>query len=165
MSAPEVDKRDLQLLQALQETIPLVHNPWDILGERIGCSGDEVLTRLKRLSEVGILKGITPILEAGKRRGVSTLIALQVPEEAIDRTVAVINRYPEVSHNFRRDGEYNIWFTLATPEYRMDQIISEILIHSGIHQDQMLNLKTIRRYKIDVQFPFLTLTGDSDGSR
>lgn len=150
-----VDQEDLRILDALQDDLPLDHNPWETVGSRIGIPGDEVLFRLNLMAERGVLRGIAPTLESsGLKTGVSTLVALQVPEENIADVAATVNRYREVSHNFRRKGEYNLWFTLAagSPD-RIDEIIDEILALT--HPIAMLNLTTIRRYKIDLRFPLL----------
>jgi len=152
-----VDRDDLRILDALQDDLPLVHDPWETVGSRIGIPGDEVLTRLNLMADRGVLRGIAPTLESVRlKTGVSTLVALQVPEENIAAIAAMVNRYREVSHNFRREGEYNLWFTLAagSPD-RIDEIIDEILALTGTHPVAMLNLTTIRRYKIDLRFPLL----------
>jgi siroheme decarboxylase len=160
------DTIDLLLLNALQNDLPLTKNPWEIIGNQIGISEAEVLHRLNVMTESGILRGIGPVFESAKRGGgVSTLVALQVPEEKIASVAAMVNEYQEVSHNFSRSGEYNLWFTLAAgTESRIHEIIQEILTRTGIPPDAMLNLKTIRRYKIDVIFPLiLAANGGCDG--
>ena len=161
-----IDQKDLILLNALQEDFPLVHNPWEVTGNQIGMTGEEVLTRIRLMEEIGILRGISPTLESAKRGTlVSTLVALKVSEERISDVAAIVNEYPEVSHNFRREHEYNLWFTLAAhSSLRIDEIISEILRQSGIHQDDMLNLKTENRFKVDVKFPFISKSEENDGS-
>ncbi len=151
------EREDLLLLDAIQGELPLVPDPWTAIGKDIGLSGEDVLSRLQELADAGILRGISPILESRRRSGgISTLVALKVPEEDLRAVVAQVNRYPEVSHNFLREHPYNLWFTLAaaTPD-RVEEIISEILQVSAIPPEDLLNLVTIRRYKIDVTFPFI----------
>lgn len=167
MTCTSVDQTDILLLNALQDDIPLVPDPWEIIGKQIGISEKEVLVRLTRMEKAGILRGIAPILESEKRKkGVSTLITLQVPEEEISAIAAVVNEYPEVSHNFRRECEYNLWFTLtANSPDRIDEITDEILSRTGTDRTAMLNLMTVRRFKIDVKFPLLQKEhGVRDGS-
>ena len=48
----------------------------------------------------------------------STLCAVQVPEDKIEAVAAVINQLPGVTHNYLRDHDYNIWFTLTDPHAR-----------------------------------------------
>ncbi|MDD1728872.1 MAG: Lrp/AsnC family transcriptional regulator [Methanospirillum sp.] len=157
-----IDQRDLLLLHALQEEFPLVHNPWENIGNQIGMSGEEVLKRITMMETTGTLRGISPTLESAKRGTiVSTLIALRVPEERISDIATVINGYREVSHNFRRDHEFNLWFTLAADSTtRLNEITLAILAETGVHPEDMLDLKTRKRFKIDVKFP---LTQRPDG--
>lgn len=164
MTPVSLDQNDLTLLNALQEDLPFVHNPWEAIGSQIGMTGEEVLTRIRMMEETGILRGISPTLESAKRGAtVSTLVAIRVQEERIPDIAAIVTEYPEVSHNFRREHEYNLWFTLvADSSLRIDEIIAEILSRTGIHPDDMLNLKTGRRFKIDVKFPLLRKPGGGD---
>ncbi len=158
-----LDQTDRILLNILQDDLPLVSIPWDYIGQQIGLSGKEVLTRISRMTKSGTLRGIAPTFESAKRASiVSTLIALRVPEDRLFRVAALINEYPQVSHNFQREHEYNLWFTLTAPsEEALSSLISDILSKTEIHPDCMLNLKTENRYKIDVRFPILPYTGEN----
>ena len=149
-----LDRTDLMLLDALQDDIPLVQRPWAALGARLGISEQEVLMRLGRLHDPGIVRGISPILDA-HRLGLTatTLIALPVPVEKINEAAAMISGYPEVSHNFQRDNTYTLWFTLAAgSEERLGEVLSGILETTGIPERDILNLSTVRKFKIDVRF-------------
>ena len=165
----QTDETDLILLDLLQDEIPLVPNPWDIIADRAGISSGEVLDRLQRLERSGVLRGITPTLESGMASPViSTLIALRVPEEEIERVARFVNQYPEVSHNFRRDHAYNLWFTLASPSRRrIDTILAEVLSLTGVPPEDMFDLTTEKKYKIDVRFPIVRQNpgerGEPDG--
>ncbi len=165
----QTDELDLLLLDLLQDEFPLVSHPWQIIAEKAGISEDEVLIRLRRLTDAGVLRGIAPTLESDTRGPMrSTLIALRVPEEEIHRVAAVVNRYSEVSHNFRREHQFNLWFTLASPSReRINNVLSEILSLTGVSQEDMLDLSTEKKYKIDVRFPILQKNtgkrGDADG--
>lgn len=153
----EIDDTDLHLLDLLQQDIPLVPEPWRELGNKAGISSEEVLTRLNRLKEAGILRGIAPTLESEKGgRRVSTLVAVKVPEENIDTVAGRINRYDEVSHNFLRDHPYNLWFTLACgTKSELESLLDEIQKETGIKSEDMLNLSTLQKFKIHVTFPIM----------
>jgi len=158
----QVDKEDLIILNALQNDFPLVHNPWEEIGRSVGISADEVLMRAREMKKLGIVRSISPTFESAKRRSrLSTLIALKVPDDLIGDVAAIINEYSEVSHNFRREDPFNLWFTLAADSNeRIDDLIKEILNKTGIKPDHLLDLRTIRAYKIDVRFPILQSDGD-----
>jgi len=112
-----VDDLDLRILDVLQGDIPLVPRPWEAVADRLGIPENVLLERLERLSREGIVRGISPVIES-RHLGITaaTLVALPVPEERIREVAAVISRYPEVSHNFRRDHRYSLWFTLSAKD-------------------------------------------------
>ena len=151
------DGTDLHILDALQDDIPLVPRPFAAIARRLGIPEQVLLDRLKRLQDKGIVRGISPILES-RHMGLSaaTLIALRVPEKRVHEIAAVISSYPEVSHNFRRDHYYTLWFTLSGKnEEDIRRVLTEILLRTGIPDKDVLNLPTVRKLKVDVRFSFL----------
>ena len=151
------DTLDLLILDALQQDIPLVARPWEAIAARLDVPEPLLLERLRHLYKTGVIRGISPIIES-RALGITaaTLVALPVPAERIHEVAELINRYPEVSHNFRRDHHYSLWFTLsAENEGALEEILSEILKKTGFSRDEILNLPTVRKIKIDVRFPLL----------
>ncbi|MCX9012419.1 MAG: AsnC family transcriptional regulator [Candidatus Methanoperedens sp.] len=143
----EVDKR---ILNALQLDFPLVHKPFKQIGESLGLEEEEILRRITRLQKEGAIRRIGPIISTKKTGGTSTLVAMKVPQERIDEVAGIINQYDEVSHNYLRPAEYNIWFTLsAESEERMQEILREIEEKTGC---EVRNLPTKRLFKIGVKF-------------
>jgi DNA-binding Lrp family transcriptional regulator len=151
-----LDPVELKLLDLLQDEFPLNSSPWETIGEKIGLSGREVLSRVQDLHSRGIIRSISPILETG-RIGLlaSTLVAMKVPGPDIPRVVAIINEYSQVSHNYEREHDYNVWFTLSTRDQdECTRLVREIIARTGIPPDRVLDLATLERYKIDVRFRF-----------
>ena len=71
--------------------------------------------------------------------------------DRIETAVRIINEYPQVSHNYLRDAEFNIWFTVtASSHTRLLRIIREIKKRAGLKD--ILNLKTLKVFKIDARF-------------
>jgi DNA-binding Lrp family transcriptional regulator len=152
------DRTDLAILGALQDDIPLIARPFAAIAGRLGITEQEVLERTARLRDAGIVRGISPILDS-RHMGLSaaTLIALHVPEDRIRNVAEVISSCPFVSHNFRRDNYYSLWFTLAADsEESLCHILAELLQRAGIPEKDALNLPTVQQLKIDVRFPFAT---------
>jgi siroheme decarboxylase len=151
------DITDLHILDALQDDIPLVRRPFAALAQRLGIPEQVLLDRLKRLQEEGIVRGISPIIES-RHMGLAaaTLIALHVPEERVHEIAAIISSYKEVSHNFRREHYYTLWFTLSGKnEEDIRHVLAEILSRTGILDKDVLNLPTVKKLKVDVRFSFL----------
>ncbi|MDV4343769.1 Lrp/AsnC family transcriptional regulator [Methanoculleus sp. YWC-01] len=159
-----LDPRDRVLLQQVQDDFPLDPRPYRVLGEILGMPEREVMGRLTDLSRRGVIRHIAPILEPGSL-GIraSTLVAMRVPEERMHEVAAIVNEYDGVSHNYRRDGDYNLWFTIAAAdEEELSKTLGEIGRRSMIPSRDVLNLPVVRRFKLDVRFRFLE-EEDDDG--
>jgi len=154
------DSLDLLILDALQQDIPLVARPWEAIAARLGIPEPLFIGRLRHLYAEGIIRGISPIIESralGLAAG--TLVALPVPEDRIREVADIVSRYPEVSHNFRRDHQYSLWFTLSGEnEAAVEKVLSEILERTGFSRDKVLDLATVKKIKIDVRFPLVPCT-------
>jgi DNA-binding Lrp family transcriptional regulator len=146
----ELDGKDKEILNEIQMNFPLDVQPYRILSQKFGISEKELLNRLKRLNHEGAVRRIGPVINTRKVGGVSTLIAMKVPEKRIDEIASFINNHEGVSHNYMRSAEYNIWFTIsAKNREELDSIIEEIRTHTNL---PMIDLPTKRLFKIGVKF-------------
>jgi DNA-binding Lrp family transcriptional regulator len=147
ISLDEIDKK---ILNAIQLDFPLVRRPFMKLANGLGLKEELVIERIMRLKAEGAIRRIGPIISTKKTGGVSTLVALKAPAERVDEVAQIINGYDEVSHNYLRPAEFNIWFTLsAESEDRMHEILKEIGERTGC---KVMNLPTKRLFKIGVKF-------------
>lgn len=156
MTASKLDEIDKKLLQLAQDEFPITKRPWATLGNKLKITEEEVILRLKKFHREGIIRKIGPILDA-RKLGLcaSTLIAMKVPEEKMEHVVDIINEYESVSHNYLREHEYNLWFTITTSsKEELRRTIEEIKRRTGIPDTDVLDLPTSRRFKIDVRFQF-----------
>jgi DNA-binding Lrp family transcriptional regulator len=146
-----MDETDKKLLNLIQENFPVTARPFLQIAERLGCDEQEALTRVKRLKEEGIIRRIGAVFDLRKLGFKSTLCAARVPEEKVADFAAAVNALSGVTHNYRRDNEYNIWFTLIM---KSDEEISETLenIKKETGIDDILNLPATRTFKINARF-------------
>lgn len=146
-----MDAIDRKILNIIQKEFPLEAEPYRIVGDRIGLSEDEVFERVMRLKEEGIIRRIGAVFDVRKLGYASTLCAAQVPEEKIEDFVAVVNSYRGVTHNYRRQHRYNIWFTFIAPSMvEIEQSLEEIKRTTGVAD--ILNMPATRTFKIDASF-------------
>jgi DNA-binding Lrp family transcriptional regulator len=109
----EIDQRDRELLGALQSEIPLVSTPFALIGQAIDMSEKEVIKRIERLKREGLLRQLAAQFDARALGYRSCLVAAKVDSEKIDDAAAVINAHPGVTQNYRRNNDFNLWFTIA----------------------------------------------------
>jgi siroheme decarboxylase len=146
-----MDPTDKNILNEIQSGFPVVSRPFLEIGNRLGLSEDEVIGRIKRLKEDGIIRRIGGNFNSRKLGFTSTLCAARVPEEKIAEFVEAVNSYRGVTHNYLRKNAYNIWFTFIAPDMTaIEKSLKEIAIKTGVHD--ILNLPAVKMYKIKVDF-------------
>jgi len=146
-----MDETDKAILNEIQSDFPIAPRPYHALGERLNLDPSDVLDRVKGLKEEGIIRRIGGNFDSRKLNFTSTLCAARVPAEKLDRFVQVVNGYPGVTHNYLRNHEFNVWFTLIAPDmHHIDDILSAISSETGIAD--ILNLPAVRMFKIKVEF-------------
>jgi DNA-binding Lrp family transcriptional regulator len=148
-----LDKTDRLILNEIQRNFPVCHRPFLALARRLKLKEKEVLERVQILKEVGIIRRIGASFSARAVGFHSTLCAAKVPRSKMKEFVAVVNSYPGVTHNYEREGEYNVWFTLIAPsENKIHQILKQIAAKTGVKE--ILNLPALKTFKIAVDFNF-----------
>ncbi len=146
-----MDKIDRAILNEIQSEFPITERPYKELGKRLNIEELEVLERIKRLKEKGIIRRIGGNFDSDKLNFTSTLCAAMVPEDKIESFVKVVNEYPGVTHNYLREHKYNIWFTfIAKDEEEIRNALEQIRIRTGVKD--ILNLPSMKKFKIRVDF-------------
>jgi siroheme decarboxylase len=112
-SAVPLDDLDRRLLNLMQGSFPLTARPYAGVARAAGLSEDEVLARVGRLVEQRIIREVTPIYDTRALGYASMLVAAKVDGEHPHRAAEIINSHPGVSHNYLRDHDFNLWFTIA----------------------------------------------------
>jgi siroheme decarboxylase len=113
-SAVPLDEADKRLLNLLQGSFPLAERPYVEIARLAELSEDEVLRRTSRLLDERIIREITPIFDTRVLGYKSMLVAARVDPEHPWGPAKIVNSHPGVSHNYLRDHEFNLWFTIAT---------------------------------------------------
>jgi DNA-binding Lrp family transcriptional regulator len=147
----ELDRIDGELLNTLQATFPLSREPFADIGAGLGLSEDEVIQRIQRLKEERIIRYIGPVLDSRRLGYSNTLVAMRIPEVTIEKAAATVNSHPGVSHNYLRDDDFNLWFTLAVPpDGDMESELNNLT--ARVKPERVLNLPAVHLFKIGVFF-------------
>jgi len=148
---PKIDAIDRAILNRIQSDFPITSRPYRTIAAKLDLAEEDVIERVSRLKDAGIIRRIGGNFTPDKLGFVSTLCAAAVPEEKISRFAEVVNRYPGVTHNYRRDNKVNIWFTFIAPS--MDEInanLKQIAEETGV--TEILNLPATKVFKIRAEF-------------
>lgn len=149
--APALDPLDRAILNRIQSDFPITARPWQAVAEALGAAEAEVIDRVRRLKQAGLIRRIGGNFVPGKLGYVSTLCAARVPAEQIEPFAAAVNRHPGVTHNYLRDHEVNVWFTFIAPSMaEIEAHLAAISRETGIAG--ILNLPATRVFKIRAQF-------------
>jgi len=146
-----MDDIDKAILNRIQSDFPIASRPFLAVAEELNLTEKEVLERIRRLKDRGIIRRIGANFVPNKLGYVSTLCAAKVPQDKIDSFAEVVNRYDGVTHNYLRENSFNVWFTFIAPSMQeIKQHLEEIAQQTGI--SEILNLPATRVFKIRAQF-------------
>ncbi len=158
-AAVALDERDKQLLDLMQSKFPLEPRPYGRVAELAGMAEDEVLQRVRRLLDDRIIRQVTPIYDTRAFGYGSMLVAAKVDPEFPHRAAEVINAHPGVSHNYLRNHEFNLWFTLAVEEdSRLGLDGTLDVLQSLTGAESIRQLPTLKLFKIRMD---LEMQGDT----
>ncbi|HEX5979940.1 MAG TPA: AsnC family transcriptional regulator [Thermoleophilaceae bacterium] len=148
-AAVPLDETDRRLLNLLQGSFPLAERPYAEIARLAELPEEEVLRRTARLLDERIIREVTPIFDTRVLGYKSMLVAAKVDPEHPWRAGKIINSHPGVSHNYLRDHDFNIWFTIATEpgsKLGLDGTLEVLQRLTGA--ESVRQLPTLRLFKI-----------------
>jgi siroheme decarboxylase len=159
-AAIPLDDLDKRLLNLMQGSFPIAPKPFAHVAAQAGLTEDEVIARVKHLLDERIIRQVTPIFDTRALGYSSMLVAAKVDPENPWRAANIINAHPGVSHNYLRNHEFNIWFTIATePDspLGLDGTLTTLAEIAGA--ESVRQLPTLKLFKIRMD---LEMEGDTD---
>lgn len=149
-----------EILSRIQKKFPLVARPFKVIADELNMSEDEVLEILQEQKKSNIIRQTSAIFDTKRLGYVSSLVAFRIPSDKISDAVKIINSHPGISHNYERNHDFNIWFTVAvspTSELGLEKTV-EILAKATGAEDYII-LPTLKLFKINVK---LNTTGNDE---
>ena len=145
----------------IQQNIPFVSAPFAQIAEELGVTQGEVLAQLSTWQEEKVLREISAVLEGSVLGYESALVAARVPDTQLEQVAAVISAHPTVTHNYQRDHEYNLWFTLAMPEEMgLDPALAILSGLTGV--EAFYPLRRTHTFKIGVNFDLESMANNTE---
>ena len=145
-----MDELKQRLINEWQGGFPLTERPFAVLAERLGSDEETVLQSLRALLADGTLTRFGPLYQIERLGGAFSLAALQAPAADFECITALVNGFPEVAHNYRRDHALNMWFVLATETpAQMQETVKRIAAVTGL---PVFNFPKEKEYFIEARF-------------
>ncbi len=155
MSHDVLTDLDRELLNAVQWDFPLEPRPYATLGHRLGMSEPEARERVAHVKQLGVLRQLSAIFDTRALGYGSSLVAAKIDPGRVDEAAAAISAHPGVSHNYKRNHAFNLWYTIAVPPGEsLDEHLEVLHADSGALVTR--KLPTLKLYKIGVK---LDMTG------
>jgi siroheme decarboxylase len=158
-AAIPLDDLDKRLLNLMQGSFPIEPRPYRRVAELAGVDEEDVLACVQHLLDERIIRQVTPIFDTRALGYSSMLVAAKVDPENPHRAAQVINAHPGVSHNYLRNHEFNLWFTIATePEspLGLEGTLQALAAEAGA--ESLRQLPTLKLFKIRMD---LEMEGDT----
>ena len=145
-----MEEIDNEILNEIQWTFPLVQRPFDEIATKFNISSEEVKTRLTKMKRKGVLRQLSAIFDTRKLGYTSSLVAMEIEADRLEKVAQHINKHPGVSHNYEREHQFNLWFTLAVPPGTdLQTELDKFSKLDGIKKVRML--PTLQLFKIGVK--------------
>jgi siroheme decarboxylase len=159
-AAVPLDDVDRKLLNLMQGSFPIAQRPYLRVAELGGITENEAMSRVQHLLEKRIIRQVTPIFDTRALGYSSMLVAAKVDPDHPHRAAAVINEHPGVSHNYLRNHEFNLWFTIATePDSKLGLEGTLDVLAREAGAESVRQLPTLRLFKIRMD---LEMEGDTE---
>lgn len=143
------DNIDAMLINHLQNSFPICEQPYLQVANELNLTEEEVLVRLKKLLENGILTRFGALYHAEKIGGALTLAAIKVPENDFENIMEIVNSFPQVAHNYQRNHELNMWFVVATEtQQELDETLKQIEQKTSL---PIFNMPKINEYFVGLK--------------
>lgn len=145
-----MDETDRKIINTLQGGFPVCESPYRTVAEPLGLTESELIDRLQRLLDSGVLSRFGPMYHTEQMGGALTLAALKVPQEQFEEVAVSVNAFPQVAHNYARQHPLNMWFVIATehPE-EIQSVIERIEQKTGL---KVFNMPKLKEYYIGLRF-------------
>ena len=141
-----------ELLYQMQNAFPMTQRPFEEIANALNATEEEVISTVQKLKDEKIIRQTSAIFDTKRLGYKSSLVAFKVPEEKIDEAAQTINAHPGVSHNYLRNHDYNIWFTMAVaPDSRLGLEKTIEILKEQAGADDAIILPTLKMFKISVK--------------
>ncbi|MCK4674703.1 MAG: Lrp/AsnC family transcriptional regulator [Gammaproteobacteria bacterium] len=129
----QLSSLERDFINNFQGNFPLEEKPFSAIAPQLDCTEEKLIETVNSLKNRKLLSRFGPLYDAARLGGGLTLAAITVPEDRYEVVTDMVNSYPEVAHNYRREHALNMWFVVATETpLGLDQALSSIEKMTGL---------------------------------
>ena len=148
----ELSELDERILSIIQTNFPVRPRPFDVLAQRLGSDTDEIIRRISRMHQMGVIRRLGAVFDSRSLGYASTLVATRIPTDRIAEVAKIISSLPGVTHNYQRQHAYNLWFTLtAESDQQIQSILDMLRRETGITEFHSLPALAVYKIRVDFQ--------------
>ncbi len=148
----ENEKMENELLFQMQNSFPMVEKPFEVIAKALNTTEEQILTMVQKLKDEKIIRQTSAIFDTKRLGYKSSLVAFKVDEDKVNEAAKIINAHPGVSHNYLRNHDYNIWFTMAVaPDSTLGLEKTIAILKERTGAKDSIILPTLKMFKISVK--------------
>ena len=145
------DDIDKKILNIIQTNFPIHSRPYKIIADKLEIGEEQLIDRVKKMKQDQFIRRIGGNFSPDKLGYHSTLCAAKVPETRLKLFTKTVNSYSGVTHNYKREHKFNVWFTFIAPSIEIiEKNLNEISQKTGV--ETILNLPATKVFKISANF-------------
>lgn len=146
----QVDAVDRAIINGLQGGFPVGERPYATAARSLGIGEEELISRLRNLLAQKVLTRFGPMYNVERMGGEFILAALHAEDDRFAEITDIVNAYPEVAHNYRREHELNMWFVVAAgSKHAAREVLDRIEEQTGC---RVYAMPKIKEYFVGLHF-------------
>jgi heme b synthase len=150
---PQLDERDKALMSVIQANFPVDRRPFERLGAYLNAEAEDIERRVQKMRSDGIIRRLGAVFDSRNLGYVSTLVAARIDPDRLESAAAEVTKLTGVTHNYRREHTYNLWFTLTCEsDQRLEETLEDLRQRIGTRE--IHSLPALKVFKIRVNFQF-----------
>ncbi|MBF0543895.1 MAG: Lrp/AsnC family transcriptional regulator [Candidatus Riflebacteria bacterium] len=146
-----MDEKDHEIIRLLKDGLPLDPAPFKNIGDKLWIDEMSVISRLAAMRQQGIIRRLGAFFDHGRLGKLGVLVGMEVPSDKIGPISEFIDKIPQISHNYLRDGSPNMWFTLVTSsKEEQEKILCDIDRVSGNLKTYLFPTKKVFKVRVNL---------------
>lgn len=146
-----MDEKDREIIRLMQKGFPLTPEPFKTIGDNLWIDEATVISRLVKMKQDGVIRYFGAFFDSRKLGYSGTLAALNVEPSRVDEVAAIVNEFPMITHNYLREGNPNMWFTvLAKDAKELQDIIADIKTRAKVSEIPVFPSKRLFKVRTDI---------------